>query len=131
MLKELSNQYYHNTYVNYFGQSDNIIIYTEPCKKSHLLTQLRKIGDKMGQYVTNLRYCDMLYFSYDNDEIRSKLDDDEIVWSYYHSECDFCKEFKHNVKNNDMIGIEIHPSGSNVKRYYERKKHWNQFITKC
>ena len=68
------------------------------CKKSQLITELRRIGDIKNQYVSNIYYLDTLSFSgYKKEKIYSTTKDD-AVYSVYHSECEYCKEHKKNVK---------------------------------
>lgn len=101
-----------------------------PCKKSALITELRKIGDEKNQYVINVYYLDVLSFSYDKAEIYSKYNDDESpIYSYYHSDCDFCKEHKQKVKKNLVVGYKIYPKGIKPEKTYKEKKiYWEQFI---
>ena len=74
----------------YFGKP-NIMSYTffEPVQKSHFLTTLRKLG----QYVTSIRYLDILEWSWGNTEIYCVDDDDAPVYSSYHADCDYCLKF--------------------------------------
>lgn len=104
-----------------FGKDHELILWLNECRKSILLTRLRKIGDKMGQYITSIRYCDILEWSYDYSEVRDTRDD-KIVYSYYHSDCDYCKEYKERVRSNKIIGIKIYPKGVIAKR-----RDWTPF----
>ena len=60
-------------YDKYFGKN-KIVEYKlpYPCKKSHKITELRKIGDKRNQYVTSVYYLDTLYG--DDEEIEKFLE---------------------------------------------------------
>jgi hypothetical protein len=101
-----------------------------PCRKSSFITELRKYGDTKNQYVVNIRYLDTLEFSYDCDEIYSIYNDSDPVYSYYHSECDYCKKHKEKVKENLIVGFRTYPPGKYPKKTYkQRKKDWEQF--KC
>ena len=116
-------------YDKYFGKN-KIVEYKlpYPCKKSHTITELRKIGDKRNQYVTNVYYLDTLY---GYDEIYSTYqEDDEYspVYSYYHSECDYCKEHIKKVKDNLIVGYKIYPVNIKPEKTYEqRKNEWEQY----
>ena len=113
-------------YNKYFGKNEIIeykLIY--PCKKSYKVTELRKIGDKNNQYVTNVYYLDTL-FGYD--EIYSTYDDDySAVYSYYHSDCDYCKEHKKKVKRNLIVGFKIYPVGVKPEKTYKQKNEWLKY----
>jgi hypothetical protein len=99
-----------------------------PCKKSSKLTELRKAGDKANQYVINIHYLDTLYG--DGDEIYSSYDDDECVYSYYHSECEWCKNHVENVKKNLIVGYKIYPKGMfPEKTHKQRKAGWKKYRT--
>lgn len=100
-----------------------------PCKKSTKITKLRMIGNKKGQYVTNVYYLDTLRFSYDECEIYSTYSDDNpVVYSCYHSDCEYCKSHKKKVRENLIVGYKIYPKGIFPnKSYKERKLYWQQF----
>lgn len=111
-------------YNKYFGKNKIVeykLLY--PCKKSDKITELRKIGDKRNQYVTNVYYLDTLY---GDDEIYSTYqEDDEYspVYSYYHSECEYCKEHIKKVKDNLIVGYKIYPVGIKPEKTYKRRKN--------
>ena len=123
--------YYHK----YFGNDNKVIIYySSYCKKNNNLTVLRKLGNKFGQYVINLRYCDNIYYNSDQTEIYL-IDDyygneDKLVYSSYHSTCDTCIEHKKNVKENLIIGVVIYPKGVIPKSLAVRKQKWKEFQDK-
>jgi len=101
-----------------------------PCKTSSLVTELRKKGDTIGQYVQNVYYLDTLSYSYDGTEIYSSIDEyeDSPVYSAYHAECDYCKEHKQRIKENLVVGFKIYPKGVKPKyTYKERTEQWKQF----
>ena len=111
-------------YDEYFGKNKIVeykLLY--PCKKSHKITELRKIGDKRNQYVTNVYYLDTLY---GDDKIYSTYqEDDEYspVYSCYHSECEYCKEHIKKVKDNLIVGYKIYPVGIKPEKTYKRRKN--------
>lgn len=117
-------------YEQYFDK-ERIIEYklVYPCKKSTFITELRKIGDTKDQYVTNVYYLDTLY---GDDEIHSTYQDDDDyspVYSCYHSDCDYCKEYKEKVKENLIVGYKIYPKGIKPdKTYKQRKIEWKKYI---
>ncbi len=118
-------------YNEYFGKdkiSEYKLLY--PCKKSYKVTELRKIGDIKNQYVTNVYYLDTLY---GNDEIYSTYqEEDEYspVYSYYHSEYDYCKEHIQKVKENLIVGFKIYPVRIKPeKTYKQRKNEWLKYMS--
>jgi len=115
-------------YNEYFGKNKILEYKLEyPCKKSYKVTELRKIGDKKNQYVTNVYYLDTLY---GDDEIYSTYHDDDYspVYSYYHSDCDYCNEHKQKVKDNLIVGFKIYPEGIKPKNTYkQRKNKWLKY----
>jgi hypothetical protein len=118
-------------YNQYFDKNEVIEFKLNfPCKKSHYITTLRKIGDIKKQYVTNVYYLDTLSFSYDECEIYSSHSDDySPVYSCYHSECDYCKTHKQKVKDNLIVGYKIYPRLTiPEKTYKQRKEVWKKFI---
>lgn len=110
----------------YFYCNNTVIFWINPCKKSTLLTSLRKIGDKLHRYVTSVRYCDVLSYDIDNCEIFSEQTD-ESVYSTFHSECTYCKDHKKKVNNNKIIGIKIYPINIFPSKHLNRKTYWKQF----
>jgi len=101
-----------------------------PCKKNHFVTDLRKAGDLVNQYVTNIYYCDTLEFSYGNDKVYSRYEDDaDPVYSVYHSECEYCIDYKKKVKENLIVGYRIYPRGIKPEKSYREKKiFWQRFL---
>ena len=117
---------YYEQYKDVFNNDTNRVIWISPCKKSELLTFIRKIGDSFNQCVTAIYYCDILEYNYDETEIYSKYetiehDEDQVLYSGYHSECDYCKEHKKRVKDNLIIGIKIYPKNAKVPSWREIK----------
>ena len=119
-------------YEKYFGH-DRVKEYKleHPCKRSTWIGELRKKGDSVNQYVTNVYYCDTLITSFDETEIYSSYqDDDEYspVYSDLHSECDYCREHKEKVKQNWIVGFKVYPPNMIPdKTYAQRKKEWEKF----
>jgi len=115
-------------YNKYFGKNEILEYKLEyPCKKSYKVTELRKIGDKKNQYVTNVYYLDTLY---GDDEIYSTYQDDDYspVYSYYHLDCDYCKKHKQKVKDNLIVGFKIYPEGIKPENTYkQRKNKWLKY----
>jgi hypothetical protein len=123
---------YYEEYKDIFNKNTKCVIWITPCKKSDLLTILRKIGDSFNQCVTAIYYCDILEYSYDNTEIYSKYEtndhqEDQVLYSSYHSECNDCKEHKQRVNDNLIIGIMIYPKNTKVAKWKEKKEKWKQF----
>ena len=130
---------YINPYFNQYFDKNEIIEYklVYPCKKSTLITTLRKIGNIKNQYVTNVYYLDTLSFSYDECEIYSSYNDNDNysddedyspVYSSYHSECDYCKKHKQMVKDNLIVGYKVYPKGIfPEKKYKQKKEEWSKF----
>lgn len=120
-----------NKYIDkYFNQTTiNDYKSCEPIKETkNFIGELRKIGDTMGQYVTNLYYLDTLKYSRDNTAVYSIYNDSDPVYSYYHSECSYCREHKEKVKTNQIVGFRIYPKGVKPKKTYkQRKLDWEQF----
>lgn len=100
-----------------------------PIKQTRkFIGELRKIGDTMGQYVTNLYYLDTLEYSRDNTAVYSIYNDSDPVYSYYHSECSYCREHKEKVKTNPIVGFRTYPKGVKPEKTYEQRKlEWEQF----
>jgi len=120
-----------NDYNKYFN-NDSIIEFRlqYPCKKSSFITELRKLGDKNLQYVTNVYYLDTLSLSFDENEIYSSyyLDGYTPVFSSYHPNCIFCKEHKQRVKENLIVGFKIYPLHAIPEKTYAQRKHeWKQY----
>ena len=113
----------------YFGKNEITEYKCRPCKKNWHVTELRKKGDLVNQYVINIYYCDTLYFSYDKSKVYSRDDENsDPVYSSYHSECEYCLDYKVNVKKNLSVGYRIYPRGIKPeKSYRERKIYWQQF----
>lgn len=117
----MDNKYFDQTTINDYRLS-------EPCKRSKKITELRKIGDTKDQYVTNLYYLDTLKYSRDKSGVYSIYNDSDPVYSYYHSECSYCREHKEKVKTNPIVGFRIYPKGVKPKKtYQQRKLDWEQF----
>ena len=124
-----------NNHLNHYFDKNEILEYRlyYPCKETHFITELRKLGDMKNQYVTNIYYLDTLRFSYDKCEIYSYYNEDNEdfspVYSSYHSECDYCKEHKQKVKENLIVGYKIYPRGVFPEKTYEdRKRECEQFL---
>jgi len=115
-------------YDKYFGKNEILEYKLEnPCKKSNIVTELRKIGDHKNQYVTNVYYLDTLY---GDDELYSTYQDDEcsLVYSYHHSDCDHCKKHKQKVKDNLILGFIIYPVDIKPENTYkQRKNKWLKY----
>jgi len=118
----------------YFSLDETIILFVKPpSKKSKLLTQLRKIGDYTGQYVTSVRYRDLLKWNNDCTEVEFGWGtwtlEIEKVYSTYHKNdnCSYCLEYRDNLKKNLIYGIKIYRPGAIPIRYKERVKHWKNF----
>ena len=91
------NEYFDQTTINDYKFSKPNIKETKK-----FIGKLRKIGDTKKQYVTNLYYLDTLEYSYDNTEVYFIYNDSDTVYSYYHSECSYCKEHKKNSIGNNL-----------------------------
>ena len=118
----------------YFSLDETIILWVKPpANKSKLLTQLRKIGDYTGQYVTSVRYKDLLEWNYDYTEVyfgrKTWSLEIEKVYSTYHKNdnCSYCSEYHDNLKKNLIYGIKIYRPGAIPIRYKDRLKHWKKF----
>lgn len=121
--------YYSLEYADYFGKNKVIEYKLEnPCKKSEKIAILRKIGDTKNQFVTNVYFLDTLY---GDDEIYSThQEDDEYspIYSYYHSECEYCQNFIKRVRENLIVGYRIYPVGIKPEHTYkEKKKSWEKY----
>lgn len=116
------DKYFNQTTINDYKSS-------KPIKETKkFIGELRKIGDTMGQYVTNLYYLDTLEYSHDKSAVYSIYNNSDPVYSYYHSECSYCREHKEKVKTNPIVGFRIYPKGVNPKKTYEQRKlDWEQF----
>ena len=112
----------------YFDKNE-VVEYTlsYPCKKSPLITELRKMGDIKNQYVTNVYYLDTLHMS--DDDISSTYNGEyRPVFSFYHSDCDHCKEYIKEYKSNLIVGFKIYPVGVIPKKTYkQRKNKWLKY----
>lgn len=125
-----------NFKIQYFTKENEtkIIWIYPPRNKYNLLTILRKIGDSLNRYVTSVRYLDTLEYSYDRTEIYSVYDfygeddDNKIVYSSYHSNCDICQGHKKDAKENKIVGIKIYAKGKVSPRYKDRKDKWLDFV---
>ena len=114
----------------YFAKDHVVLIRINECNKSALLTSLREVGNIMDQYVTSVRYCDLLYFDSDEYEIYMESDDYcyHRVYSPTHDKCcDHCLEYKENVKKNKIVGIKIYPNGVIAPTRKERIQYWKKF----
>ena len=117
------DKYFDQTTINDYESSKPNIKETKK-----FIGKLRKIGDTKKQYVTNLYYLDTLEYSYDNTEVYSIYNDSDPVYSYYHSECSYCREHKEKVKTNPIVGFRIYPKGVKPNKTYEQRKlDWEQF----
>jgi hypothetical protein len=130
-----SYDYYWEHYCGLFGKNSEQKLIISPCQKSVLLTYLRSVGDKFGQYVTNIRFCDTIEWNDDRTNIQRKLEwiddsDSDQIYSSYHSQCDFCQSGMKDIKENKIIGILIHPKGKYPQTYKQRTQKWNQFQVK-
>jgi hypothetical protein len=106
-----------------FGH-DTIVYYS---KRNHdnnyfkkLLTATRKYGDSQEQYVTSIRYLDIIDSTSDADEIFSNSG--ELLSSGYCNDCFFCKRHNINFATNPIIGIKVYPKG-----VYPQKRSWKVF----
>ena len=116
----------------YFNQ-DEIIEVSFGSKK--MLTRLRKYGDQIGQYVTSLRYLDLINKNtYDEVNVYAKvrvyandLDDLTMLWSGYHQNdnCQHCQEYERNLKTNPLMGAIIYHRGA-----HPPKRDWTIFERK-
>ncbi len=117
---------------NNFGKNEILEFhFNYPTNNSNIIDEISKIGEKLKQYVETIYYLDTLSFSYDKTEIYSSLNDDEYspVYSSYHSDCDYCKEYKNKIRENLIIGYKIYPVGMKPKQdLYERKQEWKKFL---
>ena len=112
----------------YFGKNIITEYKCTPCKKNQFITDLRKAGDLVNQYVTNIYYCDTLSFSYDNSEVYSIYNISDPVYSCYHSECDHCVGHKQKVKQNLIVGFKIYPNGIKPEQNFQQRViYWKQF----
>lgn len=113
----------------YFNRDETIVVLITPTKKSEELTRLRKIGDKLGQYVTSFRYLDALSWDCDNTEVSFGFRTGEIVYSTRHKmdECYSCERFKKDIKKNLIVGIKIYMKGAIPLTYKSRVERWKRF----
>ena len=134
-LAKMKYRRYYDENIQYFGQ-DHVITFKfryGGFKKNEELTYLRKIGDSFNQYVTSIRYLDTCRWNYDNTEIYAEPrpcdfdDDDKLVYSVYHSDCDTCQQHCRDAKENLIIGFKIYPVGMFPMRTRERKENWKSF----
>ena len=114
----------------YFGKTQTTEYkLTYPVKKSDFITKLRKIGDELGQYVVNVYYLDTLY---GDDEIYSEYNNDLNdycpVYSYYHSECDYCQKHVEQTRKNLIVGFKIYPENTYPENTYkQRVQNWKKY----
>jgi hypothetical protein len=101
----------------YFGKTMPINIKLQyPTDFSSLFISLKKEGEKINQYVTTIRYRDLLSWNSDYTKISLWTIDDiyqGTVWSNYHSDCKWCLEFEKEYKSNLIYGIRIYPASFN------------------
>ena len=100
-----------------FGRDYTVLVKlkrgNQKCRKARI-TEYRKYGDIVGQYVTNHRY----HHTYDDwgDEV-TKKSDGRILWTGYCPECEYCKEHMRLDNLDPILGFKIHP-----KNKYPHKK---------
>jgi hypothetical protein len=88
----------------YFGRTDSV--YMNLDKKQ--ITEYRKYGDTVNQYVTNIRFKD--YYIDSGDEITSYSGN--LKWSVYHgNDCKDCNNFRIKFEKNEIVGVKIWPQG--------------------
>lgn len=110
----------------YFNKSTPVtLILDQPSKNSDLLTFLRTEGDKRDQFVTSIRYRDLLSWNGDRTKISIWTLEDQFegtIWSSYHSKCEYCLDFEKRYRENLIHGIRIYPRGM-----YPPKRDWIKF----
>ena len=97
-----------------------------PCKKNYFITELRKVGDYVHQYVTNVYYLDTLTTHTLNDDVEiysSAMSGTILVYSSKHPECDECLQHRKQVKENKIVGWKIYPIGMKPEKNYKEKKN--------
>ena len=111
-------------YNKYFGKNEILEYrFNYPCKKSSLITELRKIGDIKNQYVTNVYYLDTIENDIDGDLYQ--IDDgviEKIYTAYCHDskDCYHCEKHIKKAKENLTIGFKIYPVGMIPEKTYKQ-----------